>query len=81
MKKTKEEIIRLLRSGDFTIIYWDRGYATLYEKKWDKDVEHDRDDYETMNKFEIIYNDYENGYCPSIVSLLTEALNGTSDSI
>lgn len=80
----KEDIIKLLKSGDFTIIYWDSDEATLYQKKWDKDEEFERDDYETMNKFIVNYIDYTGltrGYCPTIVELLTEALGGKSDSI
>lgn len=77
----EEEIIKLLKSGDFTIIYWDSGEATLYEKKWDKEKEFDRDDYETMNKFEVKLSNFENGYCPVIVELLAKALGGVADSI
>lgn len=78
----KENIIALLKSGDFTIIYWDSGEATLYQKKWDKKEEFVRDDYETMNKFIVETNDYgNNGYLPQIVQLLGEALGGKTDSI
>lgn len=77
----REEIINLLQSGDFTIIYWDNGIASLYEKKWDRDKEYERDDYETLNKFLISEYADADGYCPDIVGLLTEALNGKSDSI
>jgi len=78
---TREKIIKLLQSGDFTIIYWDNGEATIYQKKWDKEEEFERDEYVTMDKFKITMDDYENGYCPNIVTLLVEALKGNSDSI
>lgn len=77
----KEKIIELLKSGDFTIVYWDNGEPTLYSKKWDKEEEYERDEYETMNKFIVEINTSEDGYCPGIVRLLTEALGGISDSI
>ena len=78
----KQEIIDLLKSGDFTIIYWDSGEATLYEKKWNKEREFERDDYQTMDKFKVSLPDFgSSGYTPEIVSLLVEALGGKSDSI
>lgn len=77
----KEKIIELLKSGDFTIIYWDSCEPTLYSKKWNKDEEYKRDEYETMNKFIVEIPDYSDGYLPSIVSLLARALGGKTDSI
>lgn len=81
MKYSEEKIIEILKSGDFTIIYWDNGEATLYQKKWDKAEEFERDDYATMEKFRIFYSDWTSGYCPAIVELLVKALGGKSDSI
>jgi hypothetical protein len=78
---TKSSITKLLRSGNFTIIYWDRGEATLYKGKWDINNEYERDDYETMEKSEVDYFIGEDGYCPDIVTLLVHALGGKSDSI
>jgi len=75
------DIIKLLQSGDFTIIYWDRGTASLYQKKWKKEEEFDRDEYETLGKFLVREYTFEDGYCPQIVGALTKALGGTSDSI
>lgn len=77
----KQDIIALLKSGNFTVIYWDSGEATLYEKKWDKDVEFERDDYATMDKFKVDMGEGYNGYLPVIVELMAEALNGEADSI
>lgn len=81
MKEEGKKIDEVLESGDFTIIYWDRGVATLYDKKWNKEEEFERDEYETMNKFIVFEMDTENGYCPNIVSLLAEQLGGKTDSI
>lgn len=78
----KDKIIELLKSGDFTIIYWDRDVPTLYEKKWDIEKEFARDEYETMQKFEInAVISGGGGYTPDIVYLLTEALGGKAESI
>ena len=79
--KNKVDIIKLLKSGDFTIIYWSRGEASLYQKKWNKEEEYERDEYETMGKFLVREYTFEDGYCPQIVGALTKALGGLSDSI
>jgi len=79
---TKKKLIELLKSGDFTIMYWDREYPNIYKGRWNYYKEEKRDNYETMNKAQIEYPMYDmNGYCPNIVALLTEALGGKSDSI
>ena len=73
--------LEVVLSKDFTIIYWDRGVASLYDKKWVQHEEEERDGYETMNKFLVREYSFEKGYCPHIVGLLTEALGGNHDSI
>ncbi len=75
IKYTKEEVIKLLRSGNFTIIYWDNELPSLYEGKG-YDVNDFPNDKEKIN---IPYN--EHGYLPTIVALMAEALNGEADSI
>ena len=77
----EDKILKLLQSGKFTIVYWDNGEATLYKGKWDYNKEYIKNDYKTMNKSIIEISNYNNGYCPEIVRLLTKALNGISDSI
>lgn len=81
MDKTPEQIIEILKSGDFTIIYWDSGEASLYQKKWDKEEEFERDGYVTMDKFKVEFVDWPSGYCPTIVEYLVVALGGKYDSI
>ena len=77
-----KQIIKLFKSGKFTVIYWDNDAPYIYKGHWDKDEEFDRDEYKTMNKKEFKFNDYgNNGYCPKIVELLVKALGGKSDSI
>lgn len=71
----KREIIKLLKSGDFSIIYWDNQSPSLYKGKG-YDVDNYPEDLE-----EIDFPFIEDGYLPAIVSLLTEALGGEADSI
>ena len=78
----EKKLIELLKSGDFTIVYWDNVTPTLYKGKWKKDKEFDRDEYTTMNKAEVDFPMYDmHGYLPDIVYLLTKALGGNADSI
>ena len=78
----KKELIKLFKSGDFTIIYWDNGAPTIYKGKWNIDEECEKDDYKEMNKHEFDIDMYNmNGYVPDIVDWLAEALGGKSNSI
>lgn len=68
-----EEIIKLLKSGDFTIAYHDRDGCSLYKG---------RHEYKNLPEKEVKIEDVDgNGYTPYIVELLIEALGGTSESI
>lgn len=81
-KKTKKEIIELLRSGNFTVVYWSRNDPTLYRGIWDYNSEFSKDEYAEMDKSIVKLPDmFQDGYCPEIVALLVEALAGKSDSI
>lgn len=78
----EKELIKLFKSGDFTIVYWDRSEPTIYKGKWDYNKEYDKDAYATMNKSIVDIPQYNNqGYLPDIVSWLVKALKGKSDSI
>lgn len=68
------DIIKLLKTGNFTIAYHDNESPSLYEGKWK---------YEQLeSKNEIDTNDYgRHGYCPHIIYLLVKALGGKTDSI
>ncbi len=84
MRGMKEkEIIELLKSGNFTIVYWDRDDPTLYKGKWNYNKEFENDDYALMNKsiVELDSHMFEDGYVPHIVYLLSKALKGKTDSI
>lgn len=76
MTKNKEnKIIDLLKSGDFTLAYHDRGSCTLYKGKHEygewksKDLVYDFDGSDSY------------GYMPSEIELLVQALGGNCDSI
>jgi len=78
----EKDLVSLLRTGNFTIVYWDSGEPTFYKGKWDKDKEYEKDEYETMNKSQIEIAQYNMaGYLPDVVRWLTMALKGHSDSI
>ena len=81
MEDSINEVVEILKSGDFTIIYWDNATPSLYKGKWEANEKYDGY-YDEMGKAEILLDDFfDNGYCPAIVYLLTVALNGSADSI
>ena len=81
-KISEKELVALLKTGNFTIVYWDNENPTFYKGKWDKNKEYERDEYETMNKSELDIEQYNmQGYCPDVVKWLVMALKGKSDSI
>jgi hypothetical protein len=69
----KKDIIKLLKSGDFTIAYHDNACPTLYKGR--------REYEQLLGENEVELDGLDEGYCPEIVSLLTEALGGVSNSI
>jgi hypothetical protein len=73
--KTKKDIIKLLKSGNFTIAGHDNGVFCLYEGKLKYD-ELPRDD--KVATFED-WNNYR-GYITEIIALLVKALGGVTDS-
>ena len=78
----EKDLVSLLKTGNFTIIYWDRGEPTFYKGKWDKDREYKKDEYAEMDKSQIEIAQYNmSGYLPDVVRWLTMALKGQSDSI
>jgi hypothetical protein len=70
---TRKEIIKLLKSGDFTILYHDNDCCSLYKGHITYD---DAEHIKEVHDF-----DGHRGYTPSEVSLLVKALGGKSDSI
>lgn len=69
-----KDLLKLFRSGKFTIVTYDRFSYTVYPSRF---VEAD-DDKDDMESFSV---DGEDGYLPRIVALLAEALGGSTDSI
>jgi hypothetical protein len=67
-----KEIIKLLKSGDFTLAYHDNGYCEVYRGK----IEYDDiagADLQPVGSFDSSEN---NGYIPAEVSALVNALGG-----
>lgn len=78
----KKDLYGLFRTGDFTIVYWDRNDPTIYKGKWNIQDEYEKDEYATMEKSRVdIHQHNMNGYAPDIVVWLAEALKGKVDSI
>jgi len=81
MKKiSKKKLNEIIRSGNFTIIYFDNQAPFLYEGKWGAggDEEYNK----RMDKAEIDFYDVNGkGYVPDIVQLLVDALGGHTDSV
>ena len=79
---TSKKLIDLFKTGDFTIIYWDRNVASIYKGKWNFNKEFIKDEYEEMGKSLVVELDCDGyGYCPEIVEILSKALGGKTDSI
>jgi hypothetical protein len=76
-KEIKDEIIDLFRTRRFTIVTHDRGSYSIYVGRYfDYDKLPDEPDYE-INDGGID----DNGYVPSIVVYMTEALGGIELSV
>lgn len=75
MHKNAKELIKLLKSGDFTIAYHDNGVCSVYKGR------HQYDDLPEKEDWEFDMNDNYNGYAPAIVCYLIQALGGKCESI
>lgn len=74
MKKTKKQIIELLKSGNFTLAYHDKEYCCLYEGH------HSYDELESEQEI-FFFESYDSeGYIPGEVRLLIEALGGKCET-
>lgn len=71
----KEKIMKLLKSGNFTIAGHDSGEYELYEGH------HDYDDLPEDSVAGFSDWDRSNGYIPDLLALLVECLGGKTDSI
>lgn len=76
---TERSIIKLLRSGNFTLIGQDSDRIDLHKGhiNYGEIIDEDGD----VNSEEVEYEDIEVGYIPGIVVLLVKALGGNVDSI
>lgn len=71
----KSEIIKLLRSGNFTIAYHDSDYCCLYKGKMAYE------ELSEKNSKEINFDGMSDGYIPIEVEYLVEALGGKVGSV
>lgn len=72
--KNEKEIIKLLKTGNFTIAYHDSSYCQLYKGKFDyENLPEDGGDYDFEGEYD--------GYIPEIVYVLVKALNGKVETI
>jgi len=82
MKMTEKELVSLLRTGNFTIVYWDHDEPTFYKGKWNIDKEYEKDERAEMEQSVIDIAQYNTtGYLPDVVRWLTMALKGNADTI
>jgi hypothetical protein len=72
---TDNQIINLFISGNFTIVFHNRGSCCLYKGKHKYEKLPEKED----ASFDM--SDGHNGYAPEIMVLLVKALNGKIDSI
>lgn len=76
-EEVKSEIIKLLRTGKFTIATHDRGTFSIYVGRYfDYDSLPEKADYEVVSG-----GSDDEGYLPAIVSYLVEALGGFTESV
>lgn len=80
MSNLQQQILNLLKSGNFTILYHDNGMCCLYPGKIKYDEADDglNNGVKAMAEFNHT-NDI--GYTPYIVAMLAKALGGKVDSI
>lgn len=77
MSQINKEIIKLFRSGKFTIVTHDRGCYSIYVGRYfDYEDLPEEADYEVVDG-----GSGDIGYMPAIVNLLSEALGGTTESV
>ncbi len=77
MKEIKDEIISLMRTRKFTIATHDRGAYSIYVGRYfDYEELPEEADYEVIDG-----GTDDEGYIPSIVSYMTEALGGSTLSV
>ena len=69
----KEEVIKLLKSGNFTIAYHDNGDARIYKGHYSYDDLPEKEIYSPEDQFD--------GYIPEVVEMLVIALKGKVDTI
>lgn len=72
--RNDRELIELIKSGDFTIVYHDNGCCDIYKGKYD---DYDDVPLKAVRTFDCEFD----GYLPNEVMFLVQALGGKSMSI
>lgn len=78
---TEKKIIKLLKSGNFTLRYDDNGSCVLIEGKFDEYEDTYNYDAEINNGDSVDFDGYGDGYIPVEVEWLVKALGGNVISI
>lgn len=76
MTKVEQEIIDLLKTGDFTVAFHDQGECSIYKGIFEYDDLPEKEDYTV-----IFGGASDDGYAPALVIYLCEALKGKCVSI
>jgi len=81
--KTREEILKILRTGNFTIYFHDSdpGAWAIYNTFVDDTEIEDWDEFDAAHKIYEEPYDTSVGYAPGIVILLADALGGKVESV
>ena len=76
----KKRIIKILKSGNFSIYYHDNGCASIYEGKYNFDEIQD-EEWDKLQEEKLIFESEPDGYYTLDVELLVEALDGELYSV
>lgn len=78
MEKTREEILKVLRSGNFTIYFHDSDENAwdIYDTFVDSGEIEDWEEFDKLHKIYEPKNEWSNGYISTEVQLLVDALGG-----
>ena len=70
---TLKKVIKIMKTGDFTIAYHDNGCAELYKGRYEYD--------DLPENSEYAFDPNHDGYIPEVVFCLVKALGGATETI
>jgi len=76
-----DQVLAILRSGNFTVICWDNDQYSFYEGKQTAHTVQEEGVNGRLEPFIEFDQGESDGYLPSAVALLIQALGGEGDSI